>query len=70
MSRMLMSQIAAGCSGKKDHRTYWRAYRAAKNLNRHRDNAKCGVYRCGNCKYWHVGNSIRRNDLIDRGAIV
>ena len=63
MSKMLMSQIAAGCSVKKDHRTYWRAHRAAKLLNRHRDNARCGVYLCSNCPHWHVGNVMRKNNL-------
>lgn len=49
---------AAQCRGKKVFRTYWQALRNAKNLNKYKDKARAGVYKCDFCHFWHVGNSL------------
>ena len=70
MSKISASQIEACCSGKRDHRTYWQAHRVAKYLNRIRDGARCDVYRCDNCKHWHVGNTMRKNFRGELGVAI
>ena len=68
MSKIISSQLAAGCTGKKAHRTYWRAFRAAKCLNRQRDNARCHTYRCDYCPFWHVGNNLPKATIKEFGG--
>ena len=53
-----------GCFGKKVFTSYWSAARAAKNLNKFREQAKANPYKCPNCNKFHVGNTmgkIKRN---------
>lgn len=70
MSRALVTHIDAGCTGKRRYRSYWSSDKAARAINRNRDNARCGVYRCSSCKRWHVGNTMRKNYLKDIGVWV
>lgn len=57
-----MTQLRTGnkeaCQGKKRFTSYYAAARSAKILNRYRDGAKANPYRCGGCKFWHVGNTM------------
>jgi hypothetical protein len=47
-----------GCYGKKIFTSYWAAARAAKNLNKFEQSAHANSYRCPNCHFYHVGNSM------------
>lgn len=49
---------AATCAGKKIYGSWWAADRAARRLNRFRDNSKANPYRCPKCRRFHVGNTM------------
>ena len=47
-----------GCYGKKIFTSYWAAARAAKNLNKFEQSAHAGPYKCADCHFFHVGNTM------------
>lgn len=50
-----------GCLGKKVYTSYWAANRATKQLAKFQEGSKINLYRCSNCHYWHIGNTLKGN---------
>lgn len=46
------------CEGKKVFETFYQAQRSAHKLNRRRDKAKTGAYKCPGTHHFHVGNTM------------
>ena len=48
----------ASCEGKKRYTSYSQAERSSKGLLRRRHNSKINIYRCDNCSFYHIGNTM------------